>query len=141
VTTTSNSYVPRDMYQPRGKRPWCAECDTDLHLTAESPAVRGRRTGTLVVAVHCSKCRQSRVLDTTEEHLGALPALSANQEGLVHQDDGYFHCGEPMFLPGPRAETTLRTFPVQHGPPESLAAYLATKVLRCRCGFQMELPR
>jgi hypothetical protein len=141
MSTASSSYVPRDTHQPRGKRPWCANCDTDLHLMAESHAVRGRRTGTLAIAVHCLNCRQSRVLDTTEEHLTALPTPSATQEGLVHQDDGYLHCGEPMFLPGPRADTTLRTFPAQHGPADSLAAYLATQVLRCRCGFQMELPR
>jgi hypothetical protein len=143
MTIAPNSYLPRDENQPRVKRPWCPECDTDLHLVIESPAVPGRQAGSLAVAVHCSQCRQSRVLDTTEELLAALPALAAKQGNLVHRDNGYVHCGEPMVSPGPRLETTLRTFPIPDpaSPGDSLAAYLATKVLRCRCGFQMELPR
>ncbi|MDQ0618626.1 hypothetical protein [Arthrobacter globiformis] len=142
MTATSNSYIPRDAHQPRGKNPWCANCDTDRHLVAESPAVTGRQAGTLVVAVHCSNCRRSRVLDTTEEHLTALPRYSAREEGLVQRSDSYFHCGEPMFLTRPRAETTLRAFFGRPGlAVNSLATYFSTEVLRCRGGFQIELPR
>jgi hypothetical protein len=75
MTTNTHSYVPRDVYQPRGKRPWCTNCDTDVHLLVESPPVTGRRAGTLAVAVHCSQCRASRVLDTTADHVAALPLL------------------------------------------------------------------
>ena len=74
MSTTTNSYVPRDVHQPRGKQPWCPQCDTDLHLQLESPAVASRREGTLAVAVHCSQCRHSRVLETTAEHVAVLPA-------------------------------------------------------------------
>ncbi|VXC57083.1 conserved hypothetical protein [Arthrobacter sp. 9AX] len=143
MTTSPSSYLPYDQNQPRGHQPWCPGCDTDVYLIIESPAVQGRQTGTLAVAVRCSNCRQSRVLDTTREHLSALTHRSARYGDLVHRDNTYFHCGEPMVPAGPRPETSLRTFPAEnHSPPEaSLAAYFATKVLRCRCGFQMELPR
>ena len=77
MTTTSSSYVPRGMHEPRGERPWCPTCDTDLHLEVESPTVSGRQAGTLAVAVLCSNCRRSRVLDTTAEHLAALSAQPA----------------------------------------------------------------
>lgn len=48
-----------------------------------------------------------------------------------------------MARPEPRTESSVRTFPSHdHSDAEdSLAAYLATQVLRCRCGFQVELPR
>jgi hypothetical protein len=46
-----------------------------------------------------------------------------------------------MSLPEPRAQTTLRTFTTRSDAEDSLAAYLATQVLRCRCGFQVEVPR
>lgn len=51
----------------------------------------------------------------------------------------YIHCGEPMAA----ASSEMRTI---HGSytdrqlPESLSVYLATRVLRCSCGFQMEIP-
>lgn len=74
MTTTSSSYVPRGMHEPRGERPWCPTCDTDLHLELDSPSVPGRKAGTLAVAVLCSSCRRSRVVNTTAEHLAALSA-------------------------------------------------------------------
>jgi hypothetical protein len=141
MTTPSNTYIPRDTHQPRGKRPWCAACDTDIHLSVESPVVTDRPTGILAVALHCSNCRQSRVFDTTEEHVATFPSRSGQHGNLVHQSGGYFLCGEVMTPPGPRAESTVVTFTRQPGPTDTLAAYLATEVLRCRCGFQMALPR
>ena len=64
-------------------------------------------------------------------------------QDVVHGSEGYFHCGEPMAPPGPRAQTTQRTFPSDgpSGAEDSLEVYLATRFLRCRCGFQVELPR
>jgi hypothetical protein len=140
MTTPLSTYIPRDAHQPRGKRPWCAACDTDIHLSVESPVITDRQTGVLAVALHCSHCRQSRVFDTTEEHVAVFPPRSGQHGNLVHESGGYFHCGEVMTPPGPRAESTVVTFPGQPGLTDTLAAYLATKVLRCRCGFQMELP-
>lgn len=46
-----------------------------------------------------------------------------------------------MSVPEPRAQTTVRTFPASSDAEDSLAVYLATQVLRCRCGFQVEVPR
>jgi hypothetical protein len=140
MTTTSSTYIPRDIHQPRGKQPWCGVCDTDIHLSVESPAVTDRQTGILAVALHCSNCRQSRVFDTTAEHVAAFPPLVEPHRNLIHHQGAYFHCGVVMTPPGPRAESTVATFPGQPGLRDSPVAYLATKVLRCRCGFQMELP-
>ena len=71
---TPGSYTPLAVHQPRGQQPWCAGCDTDLHLVLESPAIPGRVTGTVAAALRCSNCRQSRVFDTTAQHLAALTA-------------------------------------------------------------------
>jgi hypothetical protein len=67
--------------------------------------------------------------------------VQASTGTWTHQSVGYFHCGEEMTPPGYRAESTVATFPGQPGPTDTLAAFLATKVLRCRRGFQMALPR
>ena len=90
----------------------------------------------------CSGCGQSRVLDTTGEHVTALPSLQAQQRDAVPKGNSYLHCGEPMTPPGPPEEAVVQTFPAQDPTVtvDSLAAYLATKVLRCHCGFQMEVP-
>jgi len=141
MTTTLNSYKRGDGKQPHGNRPRCAECDTDIHLGGESPAIPGPQPAS-PAAFRCSGCGVSGVFETTSDHLVAFPAPPAPPQELV-RDGTYFHCGEPMAPPGPQVEALLRTFPAQDQPGslDSLAAYLATKVLRCRCGFQMEVPR
>lgn len=73
TSPAATSYVPRHVHQPRGKRPWCATCDTDLHLMVEFPGVGGK-AGSFAVAVYCSQCCVSRVLDTTMDHVAALPS-------------------------------------------------------------------
>jgi hypothetical protein len=89
MTTTSNTYIPRNAHQPRGKQPWCPGCDTDVHLLVESPAVTDGRTGILAVALHCSKCRVSRVVDTTAEYIATVPARSASEhEDLAPRSEG-----------------------------------------------------
>jgi hypothetical protein len=135
MTIACASCVSGDGNQPRGKRSSWEGCEADLRT--DFPA------GALTLAIRCSTCRQSGVLETGGDHRAALPTTVVTQRDLAHRDNEYFHCGEPMVVPGSRVETTLRTFPAddQAGPGESLASYLATRVLRCRCGFQMELPQ
>lgn len=87
VTQASNSYVPRHTLQPHGKRPWCAHCDTDFHLFVDSPPVLNPRASTVAVAIHCSQCRHSRVLETTAEHVAALPAHTP----IPHETQGISH--------------------------------------------------
>jgi hypothetical protein len=78
MTSTTGTYVPWDVHQPRGKSPWCAHCDTDVHLVVEFPAVGGRRSGTLAVAVHRSQCNFSRVMDTTAAHVAPFRCSDQN---------------------------------------------------------------
>jgi hypothetical protein len=44
----------------------------------ESPAVTDQPTGILAAALHCSNCRQSRVFDTTAEHVAAFLPVQVN---------------------------------------------------------------
>jgi len=49
----------------------------------------------------------------------------------------YIHCGQVMAARG----AEMRTIHGSYGQlPEALGVYLATRVLRCACGFQIEIP-
>lgn len=49
----------------------------------------------------------------------------------------YIHCGQVMAATG----AEMRSIHGTYGDlPETLGVYLATKVLRCACGFQIEIP-
>lgn len=78
MTVLSNTYLPRDAHQPRGRRPWCATCDTDQHLLVDDVTTLDPHQETLAVAVNCARCGGSRVLATTAAFLAAISARAEN---------------------------------------------------------------
>ncbi|MDQ0029034.1 hypothetical protein [Arthrobacter bambusae] len=140
MSTISSTYFPRDAQQPRGKQPWCATCDTDLHLVVDSIAIMDRISDTLAVAFSCAGCGGSRVLSTTAGFVAAVLARSSNNNDVLHLGAEYIHCGEPMTLSDPDLRNSLIPLSTQPRPADFLGAYLRSRVLRCRCGFQMEKP-
>ncbi|GAB2709878.1 hypothetical protein ACX801_12500 [Arthrobacter bambusae] len=140
MSTISDTYLPRDAHQPRGMQPWCQTCDTDLHLVVDSIAIMDRRTETLAAAFTCAQCGGSRVLSTTAGHVAAVLARSTTNEDVLNLGTEYIHCGEPMSPTDPDLRSSLTPLSTQPRPADLLSTYLRTRVLRCRCGFQMEKP-
>jgi hypothetical protein len=63
----------------------------------------------------------------------------------VQSGGGYIHCGEPMHaassgLRSIYAPMTTEPVPAGQTSEDVLEVYLRTRVLRCGCGFQMEIP-
>jgi len=56
---------------------------------------------------------------------------------VLVRDGRYVHCGEVMTASGAEMRSIHGTYGQL---PETLGVYLATKVLRCACGFQIEIP-
>jgi len=96
---------------------------------------------TLAAAINCTNCGSSHVVATTAAFLAAIPTRSVNSDGAVHRDDAYRHCQEPMSAVDPERRNTHRPVSTHAGTADFLGDYLRTSVLRCRCGFQMEIPR
>lgn len=79
MTVTSNSYLPREAHQPRGRTPWCATCDTDRHLLVDSVTLMNPRHETLAAAISCTKCSSSHVVATTAAFLAAICIQQSNR--------------------------------------------------------------
>lgn len=141
MTTTSETYLPRDAYQPRGSRPWCATCGTDRHLLVGSSTMMDPQQETLAVAISCTNCSGSRVVATTAALLAAIPKRGDSSGDLVPRDGAYLHCQEPMAPADPELRIAHTVFSTESGTAGLLSVYPRTRVLRCRCGFQMEIPR
>lgn len=86
-------------------------------------------------------------------HSTTLPQVAAvlNQpgpqptSGVLQFGGEYIHCGEPMHAAGSElrsiyAPMTTEPVPAEQTTGEVLEVYLRTRVLRCGCGFQMEIP-
>jgi hypothetical protein len=93
---------------------------------------------TLAAAVDCTNCRGSRVLATTAAFVAVIQARTENDD-VVDLDAAYIHCAEAMSPADPELRSSHRTVSTQPGPADVLEVYLRTRVLRCRCGFQMEI--
>lgn len=96
---------------------------------------------TLAAAISCTVCGGSRVVATTAAFLAAIQGQNQGSGDLVHRDAGYLHCGEPMVPPDPELRNARTVISTEPGPADLLSVYLQTRVMRCRCGFQMEIPR
>ena len=62
-----------------------------------------------------------------------------NPSDVLAFGGNYIHCGQPMTRAGAEVRRISSTYE-EKDRPDPLAVYLATRVLRCCCGFQMEIP-
>ncbi|MDQ0030675.1 hypothetical protein J2S89_002509 [Arthrobacter bambusae] len=144
MSTVSESAIPHEPHQPGTSPLWCAACGTDKHLVIESIQAQGPRLSQqLAVFYTCTSCGLSYSHAATVQQAGAILNRRGIQDGprLLEFGKHYFHCGEPLR----EVKTSLRRFGasrtgrprLRSSPPEAL---LHTKVLRCSCGFELEIP-
>jgi hypothetical protein len=123
--------------QPRQLR--CETCGTEHQLTIHAITALGAGGGDLVtVSYTCNDC------SLFQEHL----AYASDVAAALHQvrwmaqvimfGDDYIHCGFPM----EEAEFEIERLCYRSSNSGSglSAVCLPTRVLRCRCGFQLEVP-
>lgn len=135
MTITSGTYRPVSAHQPRGGRPWCANCHTDKYLAAGFTTDLDAREQSLAVAVTCTQCGESRVLETTRAFAGALLSRAEAHSAAPETYSRPVHCKEPMSLVDPALQDLG-----SDGPSDNSVDAAHPGVLRCRCGFQMDAP-
>jgi hypothetical protein len=124
---------------PQPRQLQCGTCRTEHRLTIHAITAVGAVGGDLVtVSYTCNDC------NLFQEHL----AYAADVAAALHQvrwmakvivfGDDYIHCGFPM----EEAEFEIERLCYRSSTSGSglSAVCLPTRVLRCRCGFQLEVP-
>lgn len=122
---------------PRALR--CESCGTEHRLTIH--AITAMETGTselVTVSYTCADCHRF------QEH----PAYAADVTAALHQvhwmarvilfGDDYVHCGFPMEEAELEVERLCYRSSATGGGLNTLS--LPVRVLRCHCGFQLEVP-
>jgi hypothetical protein len=93
----------------------------------------------VAVTFTCTRCGVPCTCDADVSEVARVLNRPGNTAGVLAFGGHYIHCGQPMTAVG----TELRSVNGSYSDrlvPEALSVYLATRVLRCRCGFQMEIP-
>lgn len=122
--------------------PWCSVCGTDEYLIVEDlePALDIDLSGHPLwnISYSCSEC------DSFYGHLTRRPGLAGHDDpyrGTAFEPE-YVHCGEPMqpVEVGQRPIYDPITNDGPDGGPVLPHVQLDTVLLRCSCGFRMEVP-
>lgn len=141
MSTVSHPSKPGPPGGSRGQRLWCSQCQTDEHLIIESiDTLRPPRTGLLDVTYTCVECDFFYAHTASVGDVVVVLNRPGQRSGVLQFGGNYLHCGEPMTMAGSHQRSvhaTLSTELTGEGP---LEVYLRTRVLRCSCGFQMEIP-
>ncbi|MBT2547239.1 hypothetical protein [Arthrobacter sp. ISL-65] len=119
----------------------CGNCGTDRHLIIRSVTdLPDQPPEVTLVSYTCSRC------GTFDEHpaqVGDLSQVLARPEqtgDVLIIGNNYMHCGQPMKMAGSELRKLSVPLSTEDGAQDALGVYLSTRVLRCVCGFQMELP-
>ena len=132
---------PRKPARARGRRPWCTECVTDEHLVIESiQAMEPPRTGLVVVAYSCVECGFFYAHPANAVQVAAIANRPGQGAGVLQFGGAYLHCGKPMTVGGSEHRSIYAPVSTEQPGDAPLDVYLRTRVLRCGCGFQMEIP-
>ncbi|MHC6591352.1 hypothetical protein [Arthrobacter sp. C152] len=132
------SFSPFRRPLPRPRQLQCGTCGTGHHLTIHAVTAIGRAGGDLVsVSYTCNACHlfQEHVAYASDV-AAALHQIHWMPNVMVFGDD-YIHCGFPMEDAGFEVEKLC--YRISNG--GSNAVFLPTRVLRCHCGFQLEVPQ
>ena len=137
---------PRDVNGPVGPvshpEPLsCRRCGHDDALEIVSIDAAAGGAGTLVAVTYkCTRCGQpcTRAADVMDVAKILNRPEQPAADVLVFGGH-YIHCGQPMQATGAQVRNLRTTFGDDQQP-AALEVYLATRVLRCPCGFQIEIP-
>ena len=141
IVPTGPPSAPDSAGGPPRVLPVICVCSTDRDLTMRSVShPPGLPADVVLVSYTCPRCRHF------SEHPARVADLSVIFERMEPTGDvlvlggRYMHCGQPMERASSGLHRLAAPVSTDSADADSLDVYLATRVLRCACGFQVELP-
>ncbi|MBT2512303.1 hypothetical protein [Arthrobacter sp. ISL-30] len=145
MSISSSARLPNPAGQHPEQRPWCGVCQSDKRLKIDAIETASTDDPHIVMVTYaCAQCGSLYTHEARVEDVAAILNSEASKTAVLKFGNFYIHCGAPMTVAG----TELRSIyvPISTDKPSPtpgnlLDVYLRTRVLRCACGFQMEIPR
>ena len=119
----------------------CLHCGSNEYVAIESIESLPPHPGELHVEVEyaCRHCQGSYQHRARFRDVAAILNRTKTLEGLFRFAGEYFHCGEAMRVEGTEVRNIHAPLPARE-PELDDGVSVGTRVLRCRCGFRLELP-
>lgn len=119
----------------------CAKCGTDSALTLHSITALSPPSDVLVeVGYACRACDVHYVHSADVVAVAAVLNRTPCWEDVLVFGGHYIHCGQPMQTLGSQIRRLSAATYTDRDPADAVDISLETRVLRCACGFQIELP-
>lgn len=120
----------------------CLHCGSNENVAIESIESLPPHPGELQVLVGyvCRKCQGNYQHAARFRDVAAIMNKSRSLEGLLRFGGQYFHCGEAMPVIGSNTKSIYAPLSTEDAEEEAVAVNVGTSVLRCQCGFQLEVP-
>lgn len=93
----------------------------------------------VAVTFTCNECGVPCTRDADVAEVARILNRPGNTPEVLVFGGHYIHCGQPMAAVGTELRSVHGSYSYRQVP-EALSVYLTTSVLRCVCGFQMEIP-
>jgi hypothetical protein len=127
--------------QPQASPLRCNECGTDRDLAIRSIEALRPASETLVeVAYTCTTCGLFYAHPADVTQVAVILNRPGRTPGVLVFGGHYIHCGQPMEKAGAELRGLHTPVTTDQTTGDPLGVYLSTRVLRCACGFQIELP-
>lgn len=119
----------------------CAGCGRDENLQVHSIAAADPPAPDVVeVGYSCRECSLDYVHLADVADVAAVLNRTRCPEDVLVFGGIYIHCGQPMQRFGSEVRRLVAPVTTDGASDDALDIYLRTRVLRCGCGFQIELP-
>ena len=119
----------------------CSTCGTDGQLSIKSiEALRPPSESMVEVSYACAGCGRFYTHPADVAQVAVILNSSESSQDVLVFEGHYVHCGRPMEKVGSGVRRLHAEISTSSTENSGLDVYLATRVLHCPCGFQMELP-
>jgi hypothetical protein len=119
----------------------CSGCGTDSRLSIQSIEALCPASETLVeVTYTCTACGLFYAHRADVAQVAVILNRPGRSSDVLVFGGHYIHCGQPMQKVGSELRRLHAPTTMDQNAADALDVYLSTRVLRCSCGFQMELP-
>jgi hypothetical protein len=119
----------------------CNNCSSDRDIALSSIEALSPPSAVAVEVGYCCRACGRRYQHPADvAAVAAILSRGSSPTGVLSFAGHYIHCGQPMQKTGSELRRLSAPAFTDGSFEDALDVYLTTKVLHCRCGFQMELP-
>jgi hypothetical protein len=119
----------------------CAKCGSDSTLALHSiAALNPPSDASVEVGYACTACKVHYLHPADVVAVAAVLNRAPCLEDVLVFGGHYIHCGQPMHTLGSQVRRLSAAVYTDREPEDAVDVDLETRVLRCPCGFQIELP-